>query len=84
MTGTDKEKVTANLEFAFEKIRDGKVIDAFKTSAKLTKSETENAAALRSQTIIIVIDPINCEEDNGCGCPKITIEHQNEFIPEVK
>lgn len=79
MNENENLKTAVNLEFTFEKINEGKVIDAFKTSTKLIKADS--GRILSNETIIIVIDPKCCEDnDGGCGCPRISIEQQTEEV----
>jgi len=74
-------KTVVNLEFTFQKISDGKIIDAISAGAKLTKADAGRVTD--TETIIIIIEPKCDDNDGGCGCPKITIEHQAEYIPNV-
>jgi hypothetical protein len=80
----DKEKIKTvlNLEFTYQKISEGKIIDAISAGAKLTKADSGRSVG--DETIIIIIEPKCCDDnDGGCGCPKITIEHQGEYLPEL-
>lgn len=75
-------KTVVNLDFTFQKIQDGKVIDAISAGAKLSKADAGRLVG--NETIIVVIEPKCCEDnDGGCGCPKISIEHEGEYLPEL-
>lgn len=78
----ENSKAVVNVEFTYEKKQEGKVIDAISAGAKLTKADAGRTVG--SESIIIIIEPKCCDDNNGgCGCPKISIEQETEYVPEL-
>ncbi|MGL4632369.1 MAG: hypothetical protein ACRCVT_14300 [Leadbetterella sp.] len=58
----------------------GKVIDAIAAGAKLTKADSGRIGQTALDTITVNIDPCDVN-DGGCGCPKMAIKAESQYLP---
>jgi hypothetical protein len=57
-------------------VNKGELIDAIASGSKLTKVDAVSLGKVVKDSTLIIIDA--CENDGGCGCPKITLESTSE------
>lgn len=57
----------------------GQLIDAIAAGGKLTKADAGRVGYLNLDSITVNIDPCDIN-DGGCGCPKIVIKAETQFV----
>lgn len=77
MTQIKSQKIAGSVNFSFKKSRDGKVVDSFEIAAGINREEERNAIAV--EKIGVVLDPPKCGDEGGCGCPRVTFNHDVQF-----
>lgn len=68
-------EVEVNIK-AFDKEKGG-LIDAIAMGSKLTKADAGRIGNFDEDETVIIIDP--CENNTGCGCPKISISTRTKM-----
>ncbi len=71
------QKIAGSVNFSFKKSRNSDVVDSFEIAASIAREEDRNAIV--TEKIGVVLDPPKCGEETGCGCPKVTFNHDVQF-----